>query len=584
VSLFQQELTSEALLTLLKHPLTHSGLARNTHLRFTRDLELYLRRSGTMFPTAQKLSAFGETQDGAQRWYKWVVENFCERAASGTLTLETWVSHHIALAEGIARGSEADEGSGGLWDEKAGREAVRIVGQLQDNAAHAGEMAANDYSDLFGAVLSRGEVRDRDAPHPHILIWGTLEARVQGADLLILGGLNEGSWPESPAPDPWLNRKMRHEAGLLLPERRIGLSAHDFQQAVAAKEVWLTRSIRSDEAETVPSRWVNRLANLLTGLPDTGGPDALDGMRARGEAWLARVAQLETVKETTPAKRPAPRPPVSARPVQLSVTEIKRLIRDPYAIYAKHVLRLRALDPLMKLPDALLRGIVVHEVLEQFVKDVEQDASLLTHGHLMQITETILAENVPWDATRALWMSRMERVSDHLINGERTRRSRARPVGFEARARLEIPKLGFTLRGTADRIDRDENGNLLIYDYKTGTPPTADEQKFFDKQLLLEAAMAERGGFHDITPSEVVSAIYLGLGNSPKDVAAPLVESPPAQVWAEFEQLITKYQDPDQGFTARRALRKDTDVGDYDQLARFGEWEVTDAPEPEDLA
>ena len=582
-ALFQQELTSEALLTLLKHPLTHSGSDRNTHLRLTRDLELFIRRNGISYPTQEHLTNFGVGIKDGNEWVAWLIAEFCEQITLGDISLETRVASHLALAEKIARGSVATEGTGGLWEEKAGREAVRIVAQLKDNAGYAGEMSAGDYSDLFGAVLSRGEVRDRDAPHPNILIWGTLEARVQGADLLILGGLNEGSWPESPSPDPWLNRKMRHDAGLLLPERRIGLSAHDFQQAIGAKEVWLTRSIRSDEAETVPSRWINRLANLLSGLRDQGGPEALADMRSRGEAWIKRVAMLEAVGETQPAKRPSPRPPLSARPTRLSVTAIKRLIRDPYAIYAQPVLRLRALDPLMSLPDALLRGNVVHEVLEVFVKDVERDPDLLPHAHLMRVSETVLAENVPWKAARLLWASRMERLSPHFIDSEKSRRMDARPIGFEAMARSEIPRLGFTLTAKADRLDRTEDGKLLIYDYKTGTPPSQPEQKIFDKQLLLEAAMAERDGFGEISPSEVLAAIYIGLGNTPKDVAAPLADTPAAQVWSEFEQLIESYQDPEQGFTARRALRKDTYIGDYDQLARFGEWEVTDAPEPEDL-
>lgn len=582
-ALFMQDLTSEALLTLLKHPLTHSGSDRNTHLRLTRDLELHLRKSGATYPTETLLDAFGKSLKDAEGWFAWLTDVFCNRLLLGEASVSDQLEAHLALAEAVARGSEMPNGSGGLWEEKAGREAIRVIEELRENAGHAGVMSARDYNDLFSAVLNRGEVRDRDAPHPKILIWGTLEARVQGADLLILGGLNEGSWPESPSPDPWLNRKMRHDAGLLLPERRIGLSAHDFQQAVAASDVWLTRSIRSDEAETVPSRWINRISNLLSGLKDQGGQDALQAMRDRGQVWIAKAQALEHVDPVAPVLRPAPRPPVHARPAQLSVTEIKRLIRDPYSIYARHVLRLRALDPLMRLPDALLRGIVIHEVLETFVKDVETNPDLLTHEHLLKISEATLSEKVPWHSARTLWMARMERVAPHFIRSEKLRRARARPIGFETRARSEIPNLGFTLRGTADRIDRDERGNLIIYDYKTGKPPSKDEQRYFDKQLLLEAAMAERGGFHDIDPAEVVSAIYIGLGSDPKDEPAPLDDSPTAQVWAEFEQLIARYQDPEQGFTSRRALRKDTDPGDYDQLARFGEWEVTDEPEPEDL-
>ena len=200
--------------------------------------------------------------------------------------MSDWVADLRTTAEFIAAGSQTG-GSGELWDKKAGRKALEIFEELEAEAPHGGEMTARDFADLLGALLSQGEVRDRDAPYGSIMIWGTLEARVQGADLVILGGLNEGSWPEAASPDPWLNRKLRHEAGLLLPERRIGLSAHDFQQAVAAPEVWLTRAVRSEEADTVPSRWLNRMTNLLGGLPDQGGQAALSAMRCGGRSgWI----------------------------------------------------------------------------------------------------------------------------------------------------------------------------------------------------------------------------------------------------------------------------------------------------------
>jgi ATP-dependent helicase/nuclease subunit B len=166
-------------------------------------------------------------------------------------------------------------------------------------------------------------VREAVQAHPGLMIWGTLEARVQGAELVILGGLNDGVWPQMPPPDPWLNRQMRMNAGLLLPERRIGLSAHDYQQAVAAPEVVLTRATRNAEAETVPSRWLNRLLNLMGGLPDQGGAQALADMRARGRYWLDLSAAAEAPPATVaPAPRPAPRPPLAARPQELPVTGI----------------------------------------------------------------------------------------------------------------------------------------------------------------------------------------------------------------------------------------------------------------------
>lgn len=581
-SLFQRNLTSEALLTLLKHPLTHSGNDRGNHLLWTRELELWIRRKAVTYPDPETLRDCALAKDSVDAgWIEWVISAFCAKELSGDVDLSDRLDAHIALSEHIASGQE--DGSGALWLEGAGRKAAQVVNDLRTHAPVAGPITATDYSDLFGAVLAREEVRDRDEGHPHILIWGTLEARVQGADLVILGGLNEGSWPEAPSPDPWLNRKMRHDAGLLLPERRIGLSAHDFQQAVCAPEVWITRAIRSDEAETVPSRWVNRLLNLLGGLPDQNGPEALADMRSRGRVWINNIHALETFKETPPASRPSPTPPQSARPQRLSVTEIKRLIRDPYAIYAKHVLRLRPLDPLMRSPDALLRGIIVHEILEQLIKDSVAEDQPVTRARLMAISETVLAQNVPWPTARALWKARLDRIADHIVTEEAKRRQRATPIAFEARARADIDDFDFTLTGTADRLDRTPDGDLILYDYKTGAPPSADEQTYFDKQLLLEAAMAERGAFQNIDPTDVADAIYIGLGPKPKDQPAPLGETPTETVWEEFTRLIGAYLTDSKGFTARRAMRSDMDESDYDQLARFGEWDATDDPEPEAL-
>lgn len=577
--LFRQRLSAELLLTLLKHPLTHSGSDRGPHLLLSRELELHLRRYGPPFPTADDLRtwAAGRKEALAPAWIDWVCTCFIGPENTGDRPLEARVSDHLTTAERIAQG-HLDEGSGKLWKGDAGREAKIATEELLTEAPYGGAINSSDYSSLFHAILSRKEVRNPTEPHPNILIWGTLEARVQGADLLILAGLNEAGWPEAPAPDPWLNRTLRNDAGLLLPERRIGLSAHDFQQAVAAPEVWLSRSVRSDDAETVVSRWVNRLQNLLNGLPEQGGTAALDDMRARGNDWLERARKLEEPGETPPALRPAPCPPRAARPKQLSVTEIKRLVRDPYAIYAKHVLNLRPLDPLMRAPDALLRGIVLHKVLETFVRETRDAPEACTRERLMEITVSILAKNVPWAEARATWLARLERIADWFVNGEVARRLLANPVAFEARSRAELSDLDFALTATADRIDLDRNGNLHIYDYKTGSPPSRDQQTYYDKQLLLEAAMAERAGFGDVAPASVARAVYIGLASGGKEVDAPLEEEPADQIWTEFHDLIATYLQDDTGYPARRAMESKRDRGDYDQLARFGEWDITDTP------
>ena len=338
--LFDRPLDAEALLTLLKHPLTHSAHGRNDHILKTQKLELRMRRTGLPYPDRESLIRLApladkNDADAMEAWAHWVADVICAKTASGKLGLTDWVNRHIALATDIANGPDGADG-GELWLKKAGQEARKTMNDVLAEGDAAVELTASDYANLIGGILSQGEVRDRDSPHASIMIWGTLEARVQGADLVILAGLNDGTWPEAPKPDPWLNRKMRLDAGLLLPERRIGLSAHDFQQAIAAPEVWLTRSIRSDDAETIPSRWINRLKNLIKGLAASGGVDVWAQMQRRGDEWLARTRQLEATDEVEKAKRPAPCPPVSARPRRLTVTEIQTLIRGPYASNAKH--------------------------------------------------------------------------------------------------------------------------------------------------------------------------------------------------------------------------------------------------------
>lgn len=581
-ALFSTRLTSDKLLTLLKHPLTHSGEERGLHLLHTRDLELHTRRNGPPFPDAESFARFAEKRDLSPGWADWLIRCFGDIVVGGERPLTDWVALLRTLAQEIAAGSQT-AGTGGLWDQKAGREALQVIENLESEAHHAGILSARDFSDLLGALLSQGEVRDRDAPYGSIMIWGTLEARVQGADLVILGGLNEGSWPEAANPDPWLNRQMRSQAGLLLPERRIGLAAHDFQQAIAGPEVMLTRAKRTDEADTVPSRWLNRLTNLLSGLSAQDGPAHLDAMRQRGKTWLSWARALEKPHPIPSAIRPSPCPPVIARPQKLSVTEIPRLIRDPYAIYAKHVLRLKPLNSLVKEPDALLRGVVLHRVFERFVKQTLTDPNTRNADTLLSLAEQELQAEVPWPLARSLWMSKLRRITPAFINGETQRRQRATPVLLEELGTARLDPLDFTITCRADRIDADENGFLHILDYKTGTPPSVMQQKKFEKQLLIEAALVEQGAFASVGAGEVRSATFLGLGSALKEVPAPLDSDPPEKVWSELKTLIGAYFDVKQGYSSRSMVHKDDISGDYDHLARFGEWDRSTEPTPEEL-
>jgi len=582
--LFGQRLTVDGLLALLKHPLTGSGGARGNHLRLTRDLELTLRKEGPAFPDAAMLTDWAATQ-GAAGWAAPLVAALDGLASVGTRPLTGHVGHHRALAEALAQGTGAAPGI--LWGGSAGAAALALMNDLAREAPHGGTFAPADYRALFEAVIATGEVRDAPIVHPHIAILGSRGAREMQADLVILGGLTDGIWPRLAPPDPWLNRRMRAEAGLLMPERQIGLSAHDFQQAVAARRVVLTRALRDAEAETVPSRWLNRLMNLMAGLPEQHGPAAMAEMQERGAVWLALAAAQDrpTAAQRAdpalrPARRPAPQPPVAARPAKLSLSNISRLIRDPYAIYARYTLRLSPLDPLRPSPDPRDRGTLFHDILAAFVRDRPgAEARPDAKARLLSVAERVLARDVPFPAARILWLARLARAADHFLLQDT--KWGGIPQVVETQGTLTLGATGFILFGTPDRIDRLPDGTLHLIDYKTGTPPSEKAQRQFEKQLIAAAALATQGGFAALGPQTVSRITYIGLGAGDQAVDTTVDDALLREFWDGMTALIAAYADRSTGYAARRAMFQDRIPGDYDHLARYGEWQMTDRAEPQ---
>ncbi|WP_298295453.1 double-strand break repair protein AddB [uncultured Litoreibacter sp.] len=572
-----QDVTPDRMLALLKHPLVYAD-NRSAHLGRVRHLEMKVLRGGPPALTQQHSQNWAEEREaedpGTVAWHDWLWSCIAPLASQTAQPLGDLVALHQQIAERLTQGP--DDGTPHLWLKTAGETAQAVFAKLAEASGVAGHYTAAEYSDLVSALLSKEEVRDPFFTHANIMIWGTLEARVQGAELVILAGLNDGTWPAMPNPDPWLNRDMRGQAGLYLPESRIGLSAHDFQQAIAAPEVWLTRSVRDAEAETVQSRWLNRLQNLMTGLPGDG-PKAFEKMRSRGKEWVDLAQAYDTPRLKLPkAARPSPQPPVDHRPRNLWVTHIETLIRDPYAVYARHILKLRPLKPLHAEADAALRGDVIHKVLQAFIAEHKSALPEDAADRLLERADEFLHRHVAWPATRAFWRAKLARAVPWFIQSEQARRKLAKPDAFEADGTRTIDNLGFTLNGRADRIDRDPSGALVLYDYKTGTLPTKPMQEHFNKQLPLLAALQYEG----FPSADVAQVSYVGLGASPEEIAQQLTPDEVAKIWSELEALISAYMDPDKGYPSRRAVHENRWDQDYDTLARYGEWDITEDPMP----
>lgn len=612
-------LTPAALLALLAHPLTASGLGdRAAHRRLATRLELEKLRGGAPVVDWADLAAWAaERGPEAAAWLAWAAAALAPALADGGgITLAERTARLRAAAEALAAGPGGDwdapaggddadapgtaapagaaagaaaasgaaapaGGAHGLWDKAAGAEARALLDALAAAADGFGPIPAEEFRALLATLAAGRDVpEDAVVTHPGVAIWGTLEARVQSADLVLLAGLNEGVWPRLPGADAWLSRPMRRALGLPPPERVIGLAAHDFQQALGARRVVLSRAGRDADGPSVPSRWLLRLENLLTGLGDEGRA-ALAAARARGAAVLAEAALLDQPEAAVaPAGRPCPRPPAAARPATLSVTDLDTLVRDPYAVYARRVLRLRPLDPLGRAPDAMERGSAIHAALEAFLAATAEALPEDPRPAYDAACAQALAAAAPWPAIRAAWAARLARAADWFLAGEAERRARAAPFAREIRGarRLEGTSPPVEVIAKADRIDRDDAGAYAIYDYKSGALPSAGEVGTFHLQLPIEAAIAAAGGFPGLPPGRAAHLELLGLSSR----TAMTVAADPETTWRRLGALVGLYQRPGTGFVARLRPQLLAFAGDYDQLSRYGEWADGDPPEIED--
>ncbi len=565
-----QDLTPVDLLAILKHPLCLGGPAgRGRHLLLSRKLEMDELTGKRPFVDWQELRNWADKPGHDAAWMDWLQGCLAPLRACDRGSLEEFMELHMTLLERLSTVQET--GIVEVWEKGAGQAAAQILSDLAAEADASGPLTAAAYRAVLDRVMTGIEVPD-DAvtAHSDVAIWGTLEARSQSADLVILGGLNEGIWPRLPGHDPWLNRAMRQTIGLPSPDRQIGLSAHDFQLALGATEVLLSRSRRDEDAPTVPSRWLSRLTNLLDGLGPEGKA-VLRAMTARGEGLLARARAFEAPREAIPpAPRPAPVPPQDAHPCKLSVTQVEILIRDPYAIYARHVLKLRPISPPGRQPDALLRGDVNHKVLERFVRQTVDGLPPDAENIFARAAAEVLEQEVPWPSARGMWFARLMAVRAAFLETERQRRERGVPLVFEGKGARQTAD-GFTLSAKADRIDRNFDGTVSIYDYKSGAPPSQKEVEVFAVQVPLEAAIAAAGGFDGVAPAEASVLEIIGLGSDHKITHLDMDHARIVTIWTQVCDLIAHFH-AGAGYPARTRPRKLTFEGDFDHLSRRGEW------------
>jgi ATP-dependent helicase/nuclease subunit B len=255
------------------------------------------------------------------------------------------------------------------------------------------------------------------------------------------------------------------------------------------------------------------------------------------------------------------------------VTEIETWLRDPYAIYAKHVLKLRPLDALDEPIGALERGTALHKAVELFIAKYPDTLPEDAVQELVTIADRVFAEAGIPKAVLALWRPRFQGAASGFVAMERERRANIAKSHLEIRGELTIGD--FTLTGIADRIDILKDGSAAIIDYKTGSPPSIKQVKeLLSPQLPLEAAMLATDGFR-IGACIAEELIYLSLAGEKQARQPRLIKNPKelaAEAVAQLGRRIAWFRERDTAYRPRvRPWRADI-AGDYDHLARVKEW------------
>ncbi|MBX9932376.1 MAG: double-strand break repair protein AddB [Methylobacterium sp.] len=445
--------------------------------------------------------------------------------------------------------------------------------------------AFTEYPAFFTALAAERIVAcGGPAPHPRLRILGLLESRLLSVDRVVVAGLDEGVWPSRTVTDSFLNRPMREEVGLNPPERRIGQSAHDFVQALGCRDALITRAGKRESSPMVPSRFLQRLRAFV-------GEAHWAAAKAHGERFVSYAAILDTaaVADQPRVSQPKPRPDPALFPRSLSVTEIETLVRDPYVIFARHVLGLEPLEPVAGMPGAAERGTLVHAILGQFAQDfpeaMPKDAAERLYSLALDAFGPI-ADTYP--ELYAEWWPRYERMAARFLGWETERRPGLQRIHPEVSGTWTIPlgRDSVTLRARADRIELGRDGGACIVDFKTGVPPSNREVfAGFSPQLTLEAAMLKAGSFTGVSaPATTPDLLYVHASGGRKPFE-PLPLKPPRgdarsiddiveEHAARLRGLLARFLSGDAAYFSRPYPKYAKSYGEYDHLARVLEWSL----------
>lgn len=556
----QEGFKPESFLSLMKHPLTVKGENPFEVRKKIREYEKKILRSEKEDP---ELEAFAGN-------YRETLRDLAELLNEPTVNLKKILEAHIKTAEVLAATADAD-GAQVLWKGDAGEAAAQFISDLYAKADLLDRIPAAEYLGLLEALMAGVTVRLRYGMHPRLKILGPIEARLTHFDSVIIGEVNENLWPQAVTADPWMSRPMKKDFGFPLPERAVGVLAKDFSELLAGQEVYLTRAERVQGTPMVKSRWWMRLETVLKAL-EIPIEQLENGVYL---AWAKFLDRSETFIRLLP---PAPKPPVSARPRELSASAIENWMRDPYIIFAKYILRLKPLDELEKEITFADYGNIIHAILEEFNRKYNHQYPENAAEELLKLGRDYFARNDVAAETRAFWWPNFEKTVEWLTAKEKEYRPGIAEVHNEVEGKFsfEAPAGTFTVTAKADRVDETKDGMINIIDYKTGQARSPKEvRNGYAPQLPIEGLIAREGGFDGIKAKDISSLVYWQLGRKETILTEEMDEILNNNLKC-LRELVSLFDFPETAYISKPNPKYAPKYSDYELLSRVKEWSVID--------
>ncbi len=558
-------------LEALRHPLAALGESKDAFRRKVADLENMIYRGPRPAPGAKGAhgaltAAFNhaakypphyqtpeqlkesqrELRDFIVRMENAGKDFFDKMASAKAVPLKDMLEAHIRFAEKLACDDKDPGGESGsrVWQGEDGVQAARFLKSLRGAAALAPAVTGAEYTDVLHGLMRDVKVHNTKTTHPDLRIMTPAQARLIKSDIVILGGVNDNVWPPAPRENPWLSPAMIRTLGLPAPESVIGASAHDFVQLASNPNVLLVRAQRSGGAPTVMSPFLARMMLTLRGA-------GLEKKLEKKTRLLDIHVAMHTPSKVTPVEPPRVAPPTDKRPKKLPVTGIETLMRDPYSVYVKYVLKIREKEPLDSSPSVADRGTFTHEALDVFMKKYPGDLPDDALPELLKIGKEAFKSRMDSPTVRAFWWPRFEQIAKWFVGFEKERRALSKTLGTEVKGKLEFDTGDgiFTLTAVADRIDRADDDTLTLIDYKTGGVPEQKAVRLgFSPQLTLEALISFTGGFEGIDAAGVGKLQYWKLSGNRKaadikDVKGD-INALVSEARAGIEALVKAFGDP----------------------------------------